>query len=145
MITHWPNEDHDKVSNTEYLETYDEEVMYEAIQKMKIIQEKRTLYLKQERSPQQRPFYFLAKGSGFSRLDIVPNGGIGYKFGTTKKSRKVLLGKKSHKNDRRITYTFPRGQELEIHPMHYRWLRSTSDVTEVTFEDSLWKDPLPTM
>ena len=67
MITHWPNEDCDKDSNTE---TYDEEIMYKSIQKMKAIQEKRTLFLKHERSPHQRPFLFLPKVQGFQDLTL---------------------------------------------------------------------------
>ena len=136
MITHWPNEDHDKDSNTEYLETYDEELLWNSVQKMRNIQEKRTVFLKHERSPLHRPFCFLAMGAGLSRLDIVPDGHGGrYNQKIRNNRRKILVGRKSHRNDKRyITYVLPRGKEIEVGIWNNRWLKSTSAVSEFSFE-----------
>ena len=85
------------------------------------------------KTPYQRPFYFLAKESGFKRLDRVPDGGIGYKYGQLSKVRKTLYGKISGSNDKRITYQLPKGKQVDIRPQHHRWLQA-SNVREVSFE-----------
>ena len=138
MILHWPNEDEDKETNTEYTDTYDEQLLYHCIQQLKRIQEQKSISFTENnirygKTPYQRPFYFLAKESGFKRLDRVPDGGIGYKYGQWSKVRKTLYGKISGSNDKRITYQLPKGKQVDIRPQHHRWLQA-SNVREVSFE-----------
>ena len=105
---------------------------------MKRIQDQRIISFTEknkryQKVPKQWPFFFLAKDTGFRRLEISPNGGVNFKYGQSNKIRKVLHGKISCSTDKRITYQLPKGRELEIRPLHHRWLQA-SKVRDISFE-----------
>jgi len=114
MISHWPNEDTDNESNTEYLPTYCEDLMDKAIHKMVEIQASKTDKNNSKRQPDHRPLFFLGKGKGFKRLDIVKNGGIGVNYDETNKNRKRIVGRPTLNNNKNLIVNLPKGKQISI-------------------------------
>ena len=72
---------------------------------------------KREVTLNQLSLFFLAKGTGFARLEIIPNGGLGGKIaGHNHHNRRTLKGISSA-HSRRIIYRFPEGTDIEIRPI----------------------------
>ena len=63
----------------------------------------------------QLPFFFLTILKGMERLEIVPNGGIGYNKNRSRRRRRFLKGTKSPQ-EMRILYNLPQGKEIGIRP-----------------------------
>ena len=82
--------------------------------------------------PLHLPFFFLSRGLGIKRLEVVPNGGIG-KFlndvycPARGQNPKTLLGCKSYSEDKRISFKFPEGKEIGIKPINPPFLRDGSE------------------
>ena len=80
--------------------------------------------------PTHLPLFFLARGHGMRKLEVVPNGGIGkfyeeyYAIGGHR--RKCLSGYKSSSHTKKITYKFPGGKEIDIKPINPPFLRDSS-------------------
>ena len=72
---------------------------------------------KREVSLNQLPLFFLARGFGLSRLEIVSNGGLSINRQSAEYQRTSLKGIRSSK-EKRIIYRLPNGTNIEIRPYH---------------------------
>ena len=63
----------------------------------------------------QLPFFFLTIQKGIERLEIVPNGGLGFNKNRSRSKRRILKGTKSPQ-EMRILYNLPQGKEIGIRP-----------------------------
>ena len=83
----------------------------------------------------QLPFFFLTIMQGIQRLEIVPNGGIGFNsgFNRNRSRRRILKGTKSPQ-EMRILYNLPQGKEIGIRPFGERNPFLLRDNREYEFE-----------
>ena len=91
--------------------------------------------MKKEIVPLQQPFFFLSKGQGLQKLEIIPDGGNKwFSFNDPFSKRKLLSGKRSAKRENRIIFQLPKGKEIDIRPHNPYLLRKSSDASNFEFE-----------
>ena len=87
-------------------------------------------------APHHRALFFLTNEKDFSRLEIVPDGGISYDFRETNKARKRIKGRRSPDNPGKIVVKLRDGEEILINPdtFEMRHVVGNSRRTELTFD-----------
>jgi len=103
---------------------------------MTIQRERTPLHVKKS-APHHRPFFFLTKKKGFSTLEIVPDGGVGFNFGQRRESRMRVSGRKSPDHPNMILVQLPLGKEILVFPekaSRFVVQNSNSSNDELTFD-----------
>ena len=95
-----------------------------AVQKLYSIRDSKRIQQNNKRNValNQLPFFILSKGNQMKRLEIVPNGGLGFgrarttsKENRTHNQRKTIKGNKKPL-DKKILIQLPQGTDIEIRP-----------------------------